>query len=128
MVITMSNFQQVRQSGLFAIRALVILFLAVVSIGLPAFAQSATAGRRVRSPEVTHTGKAPTGYTVTFRYWNPKAKREGEWYFARPSTMSWATPTPGYPTLVGPGLLPKDWQPGDFPFVKSDPAQPYRLG
>ncbi len=31
----------------------------------------------LRSPEVTHTGKGPTGYTVTFRYANPTAKKIG---------------------------------------------------
>jgi enterochelin esterase-like enzyme len=130
----MNKLRRIRQSKHAAMRTLVVLYLAALWMGYPAVAQNAkhaTTAVPVRSPEVTHTGKAPTGYTVTFRYWAPKAKRvqiQGEWYFARPSAMLWITPTPDYPTLQGPGLLPKDWQPGDFPFVKFDPAQPYRLG
>src|SRR6266700_2710191 len=107
----MSNAWQIRQSGLSAIATLVLLYLTALWMCCPASAQTAKAGRPIRSPEVTHTGKAPTGYTVTFRYWSPKATRvqiQGEWYFARSSAMSWITPTPGYPTLQGPGLLPKD--------------------
>ncbi len=48
------------------------------------------AEKAVKSPEVTHTGTAPTGYTVTFRYANPAAKNvqvRGEWFFERPSEL-----------------------------------------
>ncbi len=42
---------------------------------------------QIVSPEVIHTGTGPTGYTVTFRYWdgNPathNVKIRGEWYFS----------------------------------------------
>jgi hypothetical protein len=111
-------------------RAPVILFLTVVCVVSLVHAQT-TAKRAVRSPEVTHTGKGPTGYTVTFRYSNPTAKKvqiKGQWYFARPSELSQITPTPGYPVFEGQGLLPKDWQPGDFPLIKFDPEHPYAWG
>lgn len=42
-------------------------------------------------PVVHHTGKSPTGYTVTFRYRDPTAKIvqiEGEWYFSSPESTS----------------------------------------
>jgi enterochelin esterase-like enzyme len=117
--------------GGLSVRASVTLFLAVACVLSLACAQPATAERPIRSPEVIHTGKAPTGYTVTFRYLNPNAKKvqiKGEWYFARPSGMAQVTPAPGFPVFEGQGILPKDWQPGDFPLVKFDPKDPYSLG
>ncbi|MGZ4391858.1 MAG: alpha/beta hydrolase-fold protein [Gaiellaceae bacterium] len=61
------------------------------------------------SPVVRHTGVPPTGYTVTFRFRAPNARKvqlEGEWYFS----------SPGH-THVGSseGRLPSQWRPGDFP-------------
>jgi Putative esterase len=115
-------------------RAHVILFLTAVWVAFLAHAhtaQLATGEKPIRSPEVTHTGKGPTGYTVTFRYSNPTAKKvqiKGEWYFARPSGLSQTTPAPGYPVFEGQGLLPQDWQAGDFPLIKFDPAHPYSWG
>ncbi|MDR3201971.1 MAG: hypothetical protein LBT54_02380, partial [Bifidobacteriaceae bacterium] len=60
---------------------------------------------------VKHTGRAPTGYEVTFRY-KPSAavtsvQLYGEWYFTQPSSI----------TGLGDGdARPgKDWQPGDVP-------------
>lgn len=76
------------------------------------------AERAIKSPEVIHSGKAPTGYTVTFRYANPTAQKvqiRGDWYFARPSELSQLAPTPDHLIVEGQGLMPKDWQPGDFP-------------
>lgn len=70
------------------------------------------------SAEVVHTGKAPTGYTVTFRYTSPTAKRvqiKGEWYFARPADLTRIAATPEHPIVEGQGLLPTQWRPGDFP-------------
>jgi enterochelin esterase-like enzyme len=61
------------------------------------------------SPDVRHTGRPPTGYTVTFRFRAPTATRvqlEGEWYFSNPAHIhSEATE----------GRLPSRWEPGDFP-------------
>ena len=98
-----------------------MIVLAVAS-GLVAFtvgiAPALAAQGGVRSPEVVHTGTAPTGYAVTFRYVNPAAKRvqvRGDWYFARPGELSQLAPTPDHPIVEGQGLLPRDWQPGDFP-------------
>jgi enterochelin esterase-like enzyme len=118
-------------------RVCVILFFAVVSAVSFANAQTAqpkqtAAGETpLRSPEVTHTEKGPTGYAVTFRYANPTAKKvqiKGEWYFARPSGLSQIAATPDHPVVEGQGLLPKDWQPGDFPLIKFDPKHPDSLG
>jgi enterochelin esterase-like enzyme len=67
-------------------------------------------------PLVKHTGSGPTGYTVTFRYYDPTATSvqiKGEWYFSSPSETT---------TSTSQGLLPSQWQPGDFPMP--DPNQP----
>jgi enterochelin esterase-like enzyme len=63
------------------------------------------------SPEVVHTGTAPTGYQVTFRYYDPSAtsvRIRGEWYFSNPADTSLTSSQ---------GLLPSQWQPGDFPIA-----------
>src|SRR5215469_9284812 len=63
------------------------------------------------SPEVSHTGTAPTGYEVTFRYYDPTATTvqiRGEWFFSGAAGTSTATSE---------GLLPPQWQPGDFPIA-----------
>jgi enterochelin esterase-like enzyme len=67
-------------------------------------------------PQVVHTGTGPTGYTVTFRYYDPKATKvqiTGEWYFANLGDIS--APASTTTTVTTPGLLPAQWQPGDFP-------------
>jgi enterochelin esterase-like enzyme len=87
--------------------------LALLSAG-----PSPAAERAVKSPEITHTRKAPTGYTVTFRYANPAAKTvqiRGDWYFARPSELPQLAATPDHLIVQGQGILPSDWKPGDFP-------------
>lgn len=80
-----------------------------------------------RSPEVIHTGKAPTGYIVTFRYSNPTAKTvqiKGEWSFARPSELPQLAATPDNPVIEGQGLLPTAWRPGDFPLQRPNSTGP----
>src|SRR4051795_818738 len=65
----------------------------------------------VVSPEVTHTGTAPTGYTVTFRVYDPTATRmriRGEWFFSGVADTT---------TTSSAGRLPSQWQPGDFPIA-----------
>jgi enterochelin esterase-like enzyme len=60
---------------------------------------------------VQRTGKPPTGYQVTFRYWAPAAtsvRIEGEWYFSSPARTTMASSE---------GLLPTQWRPGDFPIA-----------
>jgi enterochelin esterase-like enzyme len=62
-------------------------------------------------PLAQRTGKSPTGYQVTFRYWAPAASSvriEGEWYFSSPSQTTMASSQ---------GLLPTEWRPGDFPIA-----------
>jgi enterochelin esterase-like enzyme len=92
-----------------------------------AFAPVGAAEKAPRSPEVTHTGKGPTGYTVTFRYANPTAKKvqiKGEWFFARPSGLPQLAATPDHPVVESQGLLPGDWQPGDFPLQRPNSTGP----
>jgi enterochelin esterase-like enzyme len=63
------------------------------------------------SPQVTHTGTGPTGYQVTFRYYDPTAtsvELRGEWYFSSAADTT---------TTSSQGLLPSQWQPGDFPIA-----------
>jgi len=70
-------------------------------------------------PMVTHSGEAPTGYTVTFQLNAPAASRvqiRGEWYFERPGQLQQLASTTDY-TVETPGLLPADWQPGDVPIA-----------
>jgi enterochelin esterase-like enzyme len=86
-------------SAQIAAAAAVVLALSGCSGGRP----------EVFSPVVRHTGRPPTGYTVTFRFRAPNATRvqlEGEWYFSGPAN-----------TRVGSseGRLPSQWKPGDFP-------------
>lgn len=62
-------------------------------------------------PQVIHTGTAPTGYEVTFRYYDPAATTvqiRGEWFFSSPADTT---------TTSSQGLLPAQWQPGDFPIA-----------
>src|SRR4051794_27812149 len=77
-------------------------------------------------PVVKHTGKRPTGYEVTFRYYAPSAKRvqlKGEWYFERPSELSRRLTGPDH-LVETPGLLPTQWQPGDVPISHPNSTSP----
>ncbi|MEU4659558.1 hypothetical protein AB0G32_37455 [Streptomyces sp. NPDC023723] len=79
-----------------------------------------------QGPVVRHTGKSPTGYEVTFRYYAPKASRvqlKGEWYFERPSTLSPRLTTPDQ-VVESQGLLPRQWQPGDVPISHPNSTSP----
>jgi enterochelin esterase-like enzyme len=65
----------------------------------------------VVSPEVVHTGSAPTGYTVTFRIYDPTATRmrlRGEWFFSGVNDTT---------TTSSAGRTPAQWQLGDFPIA-----------
>jgi enterochelin esterase-like enzyme len=85
-----------------------------VSAGLLALGAAPAARAQapaVVSPEVTHTGTAPTGYTVTFRIYDPTATRmriRGEWFFSGPNDTT---------TTSSAGRLPSQWQVGDFPIA-----------
>ncbi len=85
----------------------------------PAMASAAPHGHHALiSPQVRHTGTAPTGYEVTFRYYDPTATTvqiRGEWFFSSAT---------GTTTTSSQGLLPAQWQPGDFPiaFPNQGPA------
>ena len=70
------------------------------------------------SPQVVHTGRAPTGYSVTFRYFDPSATSvqiKGEWYFSSPSDTT---------TSSSDGLTPDQWKPGDFPIAYPNSLAP----
>ncbi|MDR1187206.1 MAG: hypothetical protein LBK95_07105, partial [Bifidobacteriaceae bacterium] len=62
-------------------------------------------------PLVTHTGTAPTGYEVTFRYYDATATRmqiSGEWFFSDAEHSSYSSSE---------GRTPDQWKPGDFPLA-----------
>ncbi|MEU4654817.1 alpha/beta hydrolase-fold protein [Streptomyces sp. NPDC023723] len=85
-------------------------------------------GKKTRSagPVIRHTGKRPTGYEVTFRYYAPKAKRvqiKGEWYFERPSALAQRLTTPDH-LVESPGLRPAQWRPGDVPIAHPNSTSP----
>jgi len=70
------------------------------------------------SPVVRYTGRPPTGYTVTFRYRDPRAKTvliQGEWYFSNPA-LTTATSSQG--------LLPSQWKAGDVATGSPAPSTP----
>ena len=70
------------------------------------------------SPEVRHTGTAPTGYVVTFRYRDPSAKSvliHGEWYFSNPAVTTSASSQ---------GLDPSQWKRGDVATGWPAPSTP----
>lgn len=92
---------------------------------LGAAAVAAQAQEAASSPKVTATGKGPTGYEVTFHFAAPDAKRvqiKGEWSFARQSELGDAAGTP--PAVETRGILPSDWQPGDFPIAYPNATAP----
>lgn len=77
-------------------------------------------------PVVRHTGKAPTGYEVTFRYRAPEAERvqiKGEWYFERPLSLTQRLTDPDH-LVESPGLLPAQWRPGDVPISHPNSTNP----
>jgi enterochelin esterase-like enzyme len=86
--------------------------LVVTGAAPSASASPAGQGRhQLVSPEVVHTGTAPTGHEVTFRYYDPSAtsvRIRGEWYFSDPADTTLTSSQ---------GLLPTQWQPGDFPIA-----------
>ena len=96
----------------------IVLSAAVSSLALApasAFAadHSVASPQSVISPEVVHTGTGPTGYTVTFRYYdgNPattNVKIRGEWYLSDVADTT---------TTISAGRLPSQYQPGDFPIA-----------
>ncbi len=111
-----------RERRVIALAALLALAMIAVAAA-PAAARSAHRGavratRRAASrgmhrfsPEVIHTGTAPTGYEVMFRCYDPSATTvqvRGEWFFSNAASTS---------TTSSAGLLPSQWAPGDFPIA-----------
>src|SRR3954454_16022864 len=90
--------------------------LAVASGVLPAAAQAQAPS--VVSPQVVHTGTAPTGYEVTFRISDPAATRmriKGEWFFSNAADIAAASAPPNAPSNNPSPRSPAQWQAGDFP-------------
>jgi enterochelin esterase-like enzyme len=88
----------------------------VITALAPATAGAQTAP--VVPPIVTHSGTAPTGYEVTFRYYSPTATAvsiKGGWSFSNPSKAA------DDPQNLNP-IAPADWKPGDFQL--QSPNQP----
>ena len=91
-----------------------VLVAGVLGAAVAPAAAHADAGGAAKdqfSPQVTHTGTGPTGYAVTFRYYDPTAtsvELRGEWYFSDAADTT---------TTSSAGLLPSQWQPGDFPIA-----------
>src|SRR3954451_19596786 len=74
----------------------------------PAAANAQTAP--ATAPVVTHTGTAPTGYEVTFRYYAPAATAvsiKGGWSFSSLDKVA------DDPTNANP-IAARDWRAGDF--------------
>jgi enterochelin esterase-like enzyme len=87
---------------------LVVLAMCLVPFGSPV---SVAAPGGIISPEVVHTHTGPTGYEVTFRYYDPTATRvrlRGEWYFSDAAHTT---------THSSAGWLPWQWIPGAFPIA-----------
>jgi enterochelin esterase-like enzyme len=126
-------------------RLLAALAVSFATLGLALFAAiTATAAGRSDShaaasgrdsahglgPKVAYTGQAPTGYQVTFRYYDPGAASvliKGAWSFASeaseatnaPNLPPSATSTPAGAAVIPPGgpILPAQWKFGDFPLT-----------
>jgi hypothetical protein len=72
---------------------------------------TAKAQGNIISPEVIHTGTGPTGYEVTFRYYDPGAARlriRGEWFFSDAANTTLHSSA---------GWLSSQWIPGAFPIA-----------
>jgi enterochelin esterase-like enzyme len=96
-----------RRRLLCALAGILGLVAAAAAAASPASAHAHT----VVSPQVIHTRTAPTGYEVTFRYYDPAATSvqvRGEWYFSNAASTT---------TTTSAGLLPSQWAPGDFPIA-----------
>ena len=96
-----------------AVGGSVLLLVAATASFVPSPSSAFADTPQVVSPEVVHTGTGPTGYDVTFRFYdgNPLTKNvkiRGEWYL---SDVAHTT------TTTSAGRLPNQYQPGDFPIA-----------
>ena len=93
-----------------AVAILLVLLLLAPIASYPAVAAQSESPPIV-SPEVIHTGIGPTGYEVTFRYYDPTATKvyiRGEWYFSDAAHTTLTSSA---------GWLPSEWIPGAFPIA-----------
>ncbi len=122
-----------RRRGLLAtaIGACLLVPVIAVTAASPATANPGASGAAPGNasrlgPDLRHTGKAPGGYEVTFRYYAPHAARvqiKGEWYFEDPGALPSLASTPGHPVQT-PGILPSHWKPGDVPMQSPNSTAP----
>jgi enterochelin esterase-like enzyme len=101
-----------RRDAAAMVAAAIVIALSATSCGgtASAPANAPGTGSSQTPPQVLHTGKPPTGYTVTFSFRAPTAKQvqiEGEWSFSNSA----------HPAQ---GLLASQWSPGDFPLALTD--------
>jgi enterochelin esterase-like enzyme len=95
-----------------------VLGAAALALGCLALPASAAPKGTTLAPVVEHTGTGPTGYTVTFQYYDPTASRvqiKGEWSFSGPDDTT---------TTTSAGRLPSQWKPGDFPITHPNTSAP----
>src|SRR3954452_20191144 len=93
-----------------------------VALGVAAtvLAPAQARAQAVVSPQVVHTGTAPTGYEVTFRIADASARRmriKGEWFFSNAADIAAASAPPNPPSNNPNPRLPGQWQVGDFPLA-----------
>ncbi|WP_146247393.1 alpha/beta hydrolase-fold protein [Micromonospora arborensis] len=95
-------------------RRLMLALLAAVTVAagtvaVPAASAAPPAPPAPLGPTVTRTDKAPTGYTVTFRYRAPADVQQvhvyGDWFYSRPENITCQD--------CGDARPPAEWQPGD---------------
>src|SRR3954468_23503975 len=99
--------------GMFRVHRAVALGVAAMVLA-PAGARA----QAVVSPQVGHTGSAPTGYEVTFRIADAAARRmriKGEWYFSNAADIAAASAPPNAPSNNPDPRSPAQWKVGDFP-------------
>src|SRR3954452_5268762 len=86
--------------------------LGALAVAALAPATAAAQAPAAVSPQVVHSGTAPTGYEVTFRISDPSARRmriKGEWGFASPAEIV------ASPFNTSDPRLPAQRRPGDVP-------------
>ena len=78
--------------------AALLVALVMLVMPLAGVAAAKTDPPQIVSPEVIHTRTGPTGYEVTFRYYDPTATRvrlRGEWFFSDAAHTTLTAPRAG---------------------------------
>ncbi|WP_171013037.1 Ig-like domain repeat protein [Microbacterium sp. 2FI] len=93
------------------IAAVLAAITAASTVGFASTATAAEPTAEELSPDIVHTGTGPTGYEVTFHFYDPLAtsiRIKGEWSFASAGDIA-ADPTNPSPRFGS------TWLPGDIP-------------